>query len=89
MWIGRNVGTLVTDGAYRFSRNPQYVAAALMPLGYALTGRSVMAWVGVASMWLTIHLTAVVEEEHLERTFGDEYRRYRERTPRYLSLRRW
>jgi protein-S-isoprenylcysteine O-methyltransferase Ste14 len=45
-----------------------------------------MAWVGVASMWLTIHLTAVVEEEHLERTFGDDYRRYKERTPRYLLL---
>ncbi len=86
MWIGRNVDELVTDGVYRFSRNPQYVATTLMPFGYALTGWSVMAWVGVVLVWLTIHLTALVEEEHLERTFGDEYRRYKERTPRYLFV---
>jgi protein-S-isoprenylcysteine O-methyltransferase Ste14 len=86
MWIGRNVSGLVTDGVYRYTRNPQYVAAALMPLGYAVTGWSIWAWVGVAVMWLTIHLTALVEEEHLERTFGDEYRRYKESTPRYLFV---
>jgi protein-S-isoprenylcysteine O-methyltransferase Ste14 len=86
MWIGRNVGGLVTDGVYRYSRNPQFAATALMPFGYALTGWSVMVWVGVAAMWLTIHLTALVEEEHLEWTFGDEYRRYKEGTPRYLLV---
>lgn len=86
MWIGRNVGGLVTDGVYRFSRNPQYVAWALFTAGYALTGWSPMAWVGVALMWLTIHLTVLVEEEHLERTFGDQYRRYKESTPRYLLV---
>jgi protein-S-isoprenylcysteine O-methyltransferase Ste14 len=84
MWTGRNVSGLVTDGVYRYTRNPQYVASALMPVGYALTGWSVMAWVGVVAVWLTIHFTALVEEEHLERKFGDEYRRYKESTPRYL-----
>jgi protein-S-isoprenylcysteine O-methyltransferase Ste14 len=56
----------------------------LFPVGYALVGQRVMAFVGVALYVVVMHLTVLVEEEHLERCFGDEYRRYKERTPRYF-----
>jgi protein-S-isoprenylcysteine O-methyltransferase Ste14 len=84
MVFGRDASTLVTDGPYRWSRNPQYVTYALFPVGYALTGSAVMAWVGVALLLVVMHFTAVVEEEHLEQRFGDRYRTYRQATPRYL-----
>jgi protein-S-isoprenylcysteine O-methyltransferase Ste14 len=82
--VGADVSRLETGGLYRFSRNPQYTGYALFPLGYALTGTSVMAYVGVGLIWVLIHFTALVEEEHLERTFGEEYREYQKRTRRYL-----
>ena len=85
MVVGHDAGRLVTGGVYRWTRNPQYVFYAPFPLGYALTGSSVLAYVGVALVYLVMHLTALVEEEHLERVFGDAYRRYRESTPRYLG----
>ena len=84
MVLGRDASTLVTDGPYRWSRNPQYVTYLLLPVGYALTGSAVMAWVGVALLLVLVHLTVLVEEEHLEGRFGDRYRAYRRATPRYL-----
>jgi protein-S-isoprenylcysteine O-methyltransferase Ste14 len=84
MMVGSDARTLVTDGPYRWSRNPQYVAYTLFPVGYALTGVAVMAWVGVALYLVLVHLTVLVEEGHLARQFGDRYRAYRAATPRYL-----
>lgn len=84
MVVGWDADRLVTSGAYRWSRNPQYVAFVPFALGYAMTGRSILAYIGVALFLLVVHLTMLVEEEHLERVFGDAYRRYRQATPRYL-----
>ncbi len=76
--------TLVTDGPYRVSRNPIYIALSLVHIGIA---------VAVDSPWMLAMLIpalAVVrigviarEERYLEARFGDDYRRYR------ASVRRW
>ena len=84
MVVGLEQKRLVTSDIYQYSRNPQYTGYALFPIGYALTGQSLLAWLGVALFLVLMHLTVLVEEEHLERQFGEEYRRYKQRTPRYL-----
>lgn len=84
MTVGVDADTLLTGGPYRWSRNPQYVAYAPFIVGYALTGMRATGWAGVALWLVLVHLIVLVEEEHLERRFGDRYRRYRTRTPRYL-----
>lgn len=84
--FGREVGRLRTDGLYRFSRNPQLAGGFLFIAGYAMLWPS---WKGAlwASLWLvSAHLMVRGEEEHLEHVFGDEYREYCARTPRYLGL---
>lgn len=84
--LGRNVTGLRQTGLYRYTRNPQIVAYALVVIGYALLWPSWwgLAWVGV---YLVIgHLMVRTEEAHLRRVYGDAYRRYCERTPRYLGL---
>lgn len=46
-----------------------------------------LAWMLVLSplAWLALHFGIVrPEEEYLERTFGDAYRQYKARVPRYL-----
>ena len=83
--FGAQVGSLRTAGLYRYSRNPQLVGGFFFIVGYALLWPS---WLGAlwASLWPVIaHLMVRGEEEHLGRTFGDEYREYCERTPRYLG----
>jgi protein-S-isoprenylcysteine O-methyltransferase Ste14 len=84
--FGREVGRLRTIGLYRYSRNPQLVGSFFFIVGYAMLWPS---WMGAlwASLWLVItHLMVKGEEEHLEKVFGDEYRDYCQRTPRYLGL---
>jgi protein-S-isoprenylcysteine O-methyltransferase Ste14 len=84
--FGREVGSLRTGGLYRYSRNPQLVGGFVFIVGYAMLWPS---WQGAlwASLWLVIaHLMVRGEEAHLETVFGDDYRDYCGRTPRYLGL---
>lgn len=84
--FGREIGKLRTGGLYRYSRNPQLVGGLFFIVGYAMLWPS---WKGVlwASLWLVImHLMVRGEEAHLQDVFGDEYREYCARTPRYLGL---
>ena len=84
MWTGRSQPHLVTTGPYRISRNPQYVTYFFFLAGYALIGRTWLAWIALILYWVVVHLIVLIEEEHLERRFGDEYRAYKDSTPRYL-----
>jgi protein-S-isoprenylcysteine O-methyltransferase Ste14 len=84
--FGMEVGGLRTSGLYRNSRNPQLVGGFIFIVGYAMLWPS---WTGAvwASMWLIIaKLMVRGEEAHLENIFGDQYREYCMRTPRYLGL---
>jgi protein-S-isoprenylcysteine O-methyltransferase Ste14 len=73
-----------TKGLYRISRNPQYLMLSLLLLGMCIATGS----------WLAILLLVVAERIHHERIlaeeqaclqqYGDAYRRYMERVPRYL-----
>lgn len=87
---GTNVPTplpataLVTDGLYRFSRNPIYVGMSLVFAGVAVAADN--AWLmGLWAVLLIVIRYGVIarEEVYLERKFGDDYRRYT------ASVRRW
>lgn len=82
---GRDVGTLATSGAYRLSRNPQNVGLALFMFGLAIAARSGLTLALALVAGAAFHLYLPAEEAHLERVFGEAYRRYRESTPRYLG----
>jgi protein-S-isoprenylcysteine O-methyltransferase Ste14 len=83
---GVEQGELVKSGPYRYSRNPQVVGWGLTLLGAAIAGRSVRALLLVAAFFLVHRLHAPIEERHLERTFGEEYRSYRAEVPRFLGF---
>ena len=82
--MGMDTSKLETRGIYRYSRNPQYVFWFLFVLGYAMTGRLWPGVMAVSALAVILHLVVLVEEEHLEDVYGEEYVRYRERAPRYL-----
>ena len=82
--VTRQRHTLITSGPYRFIRHPFYANAALFFPANALLAANVfllvMGGVGAA---LLINRTWR-EEANLVARFGDEYRRYQERTGRIL-----
>jgi protein-S-isoprenylcysteine O-methyltransferase Ste14 len=78
--------TLVTTGVYRLSRNPMYVAVVVVLLGWAAWFASPGLLAYAAAILLAFHVRVVfVEEPQLERSFGDEWRRYSRRVHRWLS----
>ena len=76
---------LVTTGLYRFSRNPMYVAVALMLAGWASSFASTALAIYAISVIVAFHLRVVFgEEPWLARTHGAAWEEYRVRVPRWL-----
>lgn len=81
----RPATSLVTDGPYRFSRNPMYVGFTLLYLGIALRYGSLWPLLFLPLVLSVMHFGVIVREEaYLERRFGDAYREYRRRVNRWL-----
>jgi protein-S-isoprenylcysteine O-methyltransferase Ste14 len=83
---GRHDG-LVASGAYRYSRNPQYVGTIACLLGYAIacsSGLTSVAWL-LWSAWFV--LAPFAEEPWLRERLGPAYDEYARQVPRFASLR--
>lgn len=77
--------SLITDGPYRFSRNPAYVALTLWYLGIGFVLNN--AWVLLLAIPVLLVMDRRViarEERYLEATFGEPYRQYKSRVRRWL-----
>jgi protein-S-isoprenylcysteine O-methyltransferase Ste14 len=76
---------LVTDGPFRWSRNPLYLALTLIYAGIGLIADDLWILMLLVPLLLLIHWGVVVREErYLEAKFGEAYRRYKERVRRWL-----
>lgn len=75
---------LVVTGAYRYVRNPMYVAVAAVILGQGLLLGDWRLIVYAVLLWLACHMFVVsYEEPVLLQTFGAEYETFR------ANVRRW
>ncbi len=76
---------IVTEGPYRFTRNPLYLSLAMIYTGIAVVANSLWSLLLLPAVLIIIQLTVIVREEHyLERKFGQEYLSYKERVRRWL-----
>lgn len=76
---------LVTDGIYRYSRNPAFVGFDLMYLSVCLMFFNVPLVLVSALAAGMLHLQILQEEAHLQQEFGEAYGEYRKQTMRYLG----
>jgi protein-S-isoprenylcysteine O-methyltransferase Ste14 len=76
---------IVTDGLFRFSRNPIYVSDMLLYVGLSL---ALNAWWALALTPVVVWImnTGVIarEEVYLEHKFGNDYRQYKQQVRRWL-----
>lgn len=74
---------LITDGVFAISRNPIYVAFAMILIGQFIIFPNwiLLIYVGAAT-WL-FHRQVLREEEYLARHYGRSYEDYRNRVGRY------
>jgi protein-S-isoprenylcysteine O-methyltransferase Ste14 len=84
----RPAGVLVTDGVYRWTRNPGYLGLWIALIGTALG--LAFDWLLILTIPACIAVSLVVvrrEELYLERKFGPQYLDYKIRVPRYFFIR--
>jgi protein-S-isoprenylcysteine O-methyltransferase Ste14 len=81
--------TLLTPGPYAYSRNPMYLCELAFWFGWALFYGSLAVLVGCL-LWAGMFNFAIVpyEERGLEGRFGEAYRQYKQRVPRWLGKKR-
>ncbi len=82
--VRKAASVLITDGPYRFSRNPSYVSLTLLYLGIGFLLNNGWILLLVVPVLLVMNLWVVRKEErHLETKFGEDYLRYK------AAVRRW
>ena len=85
-WANTPAGKIVTRGIYRFSRHPIYVTEVLLLLGVSMASAS---WVFLLFP-LIVGVGAVyfikVEEAQCIGHYGNAYREYMDRTPRWIGM---
>lgn len=76
---------LVTGGIYAITRNPMYMALALLLTSWALWLGGTWVWTGpiVLILWLD-RFQIIPEERAMTARFGDAYLRYKDTVRRWL-----
>lgn len=84
-WRPDKSTALVTDGVYRWSRNPMYVGLALLLTALAVYRGSLPALIGPVVFVLYITRFQIAPEERvMQQLFGAQYDAYRARVRRWL-----
>ena len=81
----RSAAFLMTRGPYAYSRNPMYVSELALWLGWSVFYGSLGVLVGFLILLAVLVPAARYEERVLEARFGESYRAYRSRVPRWLG----
>jgi len=76
----------VTSGLYRISRHPQQFMISVSFLGISIAIGSWIAFVLIAIGVIAAHAKVLAEEKACLEAYGDSYRNYMDRVPRYFLL---
>ena len=80
-------GEIITEGPYRFTRNPQYVGFILLFAGIVTVAFSFMALVTGVLVILLFLVLPFSEEPWLRQQYGKPYEEYCNRVPRFIGFR--
>jgi protein-S-isoprenylcysteine O-methyltransferase Ste14 len=82
---GQPSTALVVEGPYHVTRNPIYIGFVLVYFGLAVMLTSVWVLLLLIPVLIVLQRSVVKpEEDYLERQFGEDYRKYKARVPRWL-----
>jgi len=80
------VGKLFEKGAYRYSRNPESLGMTMVFIGIGIASASWFYLLLSAIFIVLTYFTVVAEERFLTGQYGDAYRDYMNRTPRWIGI---
>lgn len=76
--------SVVTTGAFRYVRHPLYLASILFYLGLAIATVSLFSLAVFGGIFVFYDYIASYEEKILEERFGEEYRKYKKETGKWV-----
>jgi protein-S-isoprenylcysteine O-methyltransferase Ste14 len=77
---------LVTKGLYQVTRNPVYVGMLLMQVGVAVACASWLYLLLTVVLLILLNAILSAEERYCLDAYGDAYRKYMSRIPRWLGV---
>jgi methanethiol S-methyltransferase len=89
MWKGRRLihsseGGLVTDGPYAYVRHPQYSGLFLVMISMLIQWPTIITGLMFPVLIFVYYRLSKREEDEMITLFGEEYRRYMEKTPMFV-----
>jgi len=87
-WVKTPAGQPVTRGIYRYSRHPMYVTMVLLLLGVSIISASwvFLLFTIISGVGATRPYFVKIEEAQCLGHYGDVYREYMNRTPRWIGI---
>jgi protein-S-isoprenylcysteine O-methyltransferase Ste14 len=85
-WGTTSVDEPITSGLYRYSRNPMYIGIFVQFIGVGIISTS---WLFMLFMLISISvtiLTVISEEKLCLEKYGESYRQYMDKTPRWITI---
>lgn len=83
--VRRAPGGLVTEGAFRYTRNPGYILGVAFCAGIGFVANNPWVFLCLVPALAVIHYGVILKEEAvLENRFGEDYLDYRRRVRRWI-----
>lgn len=76
----------VTTGLYKISRNPQQVTMRVIAIGIYIAIGSLIGLIILLVTFIFSHIGILAEEKVCLKKYGDSYREYMKRIPRYIGI---
>ena len=77
---------VITKGLYRFTRNPTYIGMILMQIGLGIACSSWLYLLLTVALIILLNANLSAEERYCLYRFGDDYRKYKNITPRWIGI---
>jgi protein-S-isoprenylcysteine O-methyltransferase Ste14 len=77
---------VITKGLYGISRNPMYIGLLIMQIGLGITCSSWLYLLLTVMLMILLNANLSGEERYCLYKYGDDYREYMNRTPRWVGL---
>ena len=86
-WVATPLDAPITTGLYRYSRHPMYIAIFLKLMGTSIASASGL-FLLLALTYVVLQLLLLVpsEERYCLEKYGETYREYMNRTPRWIGM---
>jgi len=77
---------VITKGLYSFTRNPTYIGLVLIQIGLGIACSSWLYLLLTVVLMILLNANLPAEERYCRYRYGDDYRKYKNRTPRWIGI---